>query len=90
MFMEKNKTMITYDKQDDTYANIIINGEQVGWIERHKLHGCYCLNILYEKHWLPFKDKSKVNDLIMTIYKSKRYQVYSEVIMENKGFKILG
>ena len=84
--------MIKLNKQDDTYAFLIINEEQVGRLEKHKRHGCYKLVMFNDsvKEWIPFKEynKEKFNALVMSIYRNKRYEIYSEVKLENRGFTI--
>lgn len=82
---------VTYDKQDDTYAKIIINGEEVGWLEKHKIFGYYRLVMFHESHWIGLKvTRKELDEIVTKVYKIKRFEIYSEVRLENKGFKILG
>ena len=81
--------MITYDKTDETHAFIDYNGERIGWIENHKLRGCYKLVVLFESFWIPFGE-TKIKELIETVYKSKRFEKYSEQRLIDRGFTLKG
>ena len=84
--------MITYIKQDDTHAYIEVNEERIGWIEKHKLRGCWKLILFFDPVWIPFKEykQKKVEEFIMSAYKSKRFEKYSEQRLIDRGFKIKG
>jgi len=82
---------ITYEKQDDTYFRVFVNEEQIGWIEKHKLNRCYWVNLFFDKCHIPKEEYTKENitKLITAKYKQYRFQTYSEVTLEKRGFKIL-
>ena len=70
------------------HAEIYHNGSYCGWIEKRK--DFYLVEINYKQYTADAKHKQHIKGWIEAIINGNSYEVYSEIVAEIRGFKILG